>query len=185
MTDDPQPRRAVQGLTRGGLARALGVAARTVDGWLENGCPRHPDGSYDIETVKKWREDRAAERRRKLHPAGDDLGVDWVKRDARAVALIREKKLADLYENYFHRDDVSRLFTLRANHLRRGLLALPRAVAQEFRDVQGLEEHVEARVHELLAAYAKDNVVTLLTQWRRQGKHGVKIGRGRGRPKGT
>ena len=156
-----------------------------MDGWRENGCPRHPDGSYDIEAVRKWRDEREAARREKLKPEGDEFGNDWVTRDERAIALIREKKLADLYDSYLHRDEVARLFLLRANHLRRGLLAMPRAMANEFREVQGLEERLEARVHELLEAYAKDNVVTLLEQWRRQGKHGVKIGRGRGRPKGT
>ena len=174
-----------QGATRAQLAQALGVACRTIDTWRENSCPRHPDGSYDIAAVRKWREDRAAARRRKPSPAGDELGTDWVTRDERAVALIREKKLADLYDNYFHRDDVRRLFLARVTALRTGLLELPRVISVDYPDIPGLEQAVAAQVHKLLDAYAKDNVIALLEQWRRQRKHGVKIGRGRGRPKGT
>lgn len=171
-------------MTRVALAKALGVACRSVDGWRENGCPRHPDGSYDLEQVQAWRAEREA-KRRPVKPEGDELGENWMERDLRAVALTREKKLADLYDSYFHRDHVQKLLDERADALRRGFLRLPSALQLAFPEVKGLEEKLLEYVTELLDAYAKNNVVTLLQHWRRQAKSGVKIGRGRGRPKGS
>ncbi len=53
-------------MTRGEIAKALGVSTRTIDGWRENGCPRTPDGKFVLADIEKWKDSqrvRAAKNR--------------------------------------------------------------------------------------------------------------------------
>lgn len=35
-------------------AKHFGAGTRTVHHWVERGCPRNPDGSFDLEAVAEW-----------------------------------------------------------------------------------------------------------------------------------
>lgn len=169
------------------VASATGLSRRQLIRLRQQGMPGDT-GSYDLEAISAWlkaRETRRGVDNQEEQPPKPGTGRYWRAEKDKFASLKLALTVQEMRGETFTKDDVRRLFLARVNALRAGLMALPRIIAVDFAEVPGIEQAVAARVHKVLDAYAQDNVIELLEQWRRQGKSGVKIGRGRGRPKGS
>jgi len=107
------------------VARHFAVAARTVDRWVKDGCPRDPRGWFELSAVGRWRE--ARERARSAREKAPLASAEARWRMARAQA--EEIRLAQLRGTLLDREDVERGRVARLVAVRRRLLALPRSAA--------------------------------------------------------
>lgn len=162
------------------LAQAFGVTQTTISTWVGEGAPIRQDGTYSVVEVERWRTKRG-----RGDGAAEIAADDWELRKLAAEAQRKELDLARARQELFSRDDVEKLFAGRLAALVRGLEGLPRIMALETHgmDRPEIEARARAVVDELRDAYARDDVLTILEEWRRQAEAGVKIGRGRGRPR--
>lgn len=153
----------------------------TISDWIGEGAPIREDGTYSVVEVERWRAKRGR---------GDGAGIDaddWELRKLAAEAQRKELDLARARQELFARGDVEKLLAGRLADLVRGLEGLPRTLALECHGMERPEIEARARavIDELRGAYARGDVLTILEEWRRQAEAGVKLGRGRGRPKGS
>lgn len=169
------------------VAKATGLSRRQLIRLRHQGMPGDT-GAYDLDAVNAWlraREGSKSNEQAEDSPPRPGTGKYWRAEKDKFASLKLALTVQEMRGETFTKDDVRRLFMARVNALRTGLLALPRIIAVDFPEVPGLESAVAARVHKMLDAYAQDNVIALLEQWRRQSRSGVKLGRGRGRPRGS
>lgn len=161
------------------LARATNVARSTARRWVSNGCPRRPDGRFDIDAVAAWVKayrSRKADRTTgppppvaSIDPA-TDLGtgnpppqLDPL-RDARTTReqqriQFGEINLRRLRGELVERDQVAAMLVARANGFRRALRSVGRRLGRQCankdspREVQLLIETELDRI--LWAAYGR------------------------------
>lgn len=167
------------------VAAATGLSRRQLVRLRHKGMPGQT-GAYDLDAIEAWRKENVQRNSDEVQdPGGPDSPKYWRKEKDRYATLNLAIDIQRKRGSLFTKEAVRSLFLDRVRYLREGMLALPRMVAVEFPDVDGLEAYVEQHVRDVLDAYSKDNVVELLEQWRRQDDAGVRIVRSRGRPKGS
>jgi hypothetical protein len=129
------PRKPTNGLregcvaTRKGLAAALGVASATIYHW--SGMPREADGSYNVEAVRQWRQERS------VRPALKRKGLELptaaeIDESLKALALAKDQ-VAALCESSFEVADIfrdNRLNVLTAQQAKTAALA--RTILETF-----------------------------------------------------
>lgn len=200
MTTEPAPPdgpAAPELKTVSDAARALKISDRQCARLVALGMPRNADGSFDPVAISKW---RAEQRERRASPEKATEAValapasraellhwstEWKKHRAHA-AEIEVKKLRG---EVFTRELVEKLFRSRMQALARGLTALPQHLAQELAvigtDRDAVVQIATRELNLLREAYCRGDYLALLEAWRRQAEHGLAIGRGRGRPRGS
>ena len=133
-------------LNRRELARAMGVSDRTVDRWIEDGCPCEQPGSngvpyrFDVEQVRAWRDeiDRAKQAEKERREAaireaqlelmgGENIGLppDRALLEADMLRMKARKMRGELVEA----DDVRQTFEQCFAYLAQFLQALPDRLA--------------------------------------------------------
>ena len=122
------------------LAKALGVARGTVYRWIRHGCPREPDGSFDVSHVSRWRATQAAAR-------GDSgAGATAVERWQAARAERIELEVRELRGELIRRDEVEELMANVAAAMRRDMRRLGRKLARDLVNVPDARE-IQRRVN--------------------------------------
>lgn len=92
------------------VAEAFGIARKTVHEWVNDGCPRNPNGSFCISDVFKWRLKKETD---KAESPGTLKDEKLRKEIEFLQARIEEKK-----DNYIERSLHETIMTSRAGSLR-------------------------------------------------------------------
>ena len=145
------------------LAEVFGVTLRTVNRWTRAGCPRRPDGSYEIIAVHSWHAQRATDAARTGVPVEDDLleghdGEWWAARYRQLKAKQEEIMLDVLRGKYIsaaavERDQVQRILIIKSR-----FLALPHQLAGALYGLEPyqIQELLDARIREIIAEFARE-----------------------------
>ena len=182
--------------TQAEVAEAFSVAKRTVQRWIRDGCPGRGKRGYDLRAIRTW---QAAHRDADTPEPEDPTTVEAIAnakaRKARADAdraeldvRIRTQQLELLEKGWMSTRHVQHEWDRRIAAARQAFLLLPRAAAREGFDAQTpaeLEAVLERWVDQILADLASDDLVERIRAHENALRSGVKVGRGRGRPKGA
>jgi phage terminase Nu1 subunit (DNA packaging protein) len=104
-------------LSRGELAKAMGVSVRCVSLWLKRGCPRGLRGRFDLGTVKRWRREHI----RELTPG---LAY-WRCQLEKQKAFVEEHKLRELESSLISAEVVRQRAERQITHAKTVLGRLP------------------------------------------------------------
>lgn len=149
-------------LTRKETAAALGVDPTTLDSWTVKGCPAsHPGkgrpASFDLQKVIAWRIEHEVEKALTRGNAGDDDRDAWQTRKIAAQARLAEIEVETRKGRLVDANEITDAFVTLViggrEHVRN---AAPGRIARRV-----VGETSEGAI----AAAAKDEIETALTQW--------------------
>lgn len=139
------------------VAAVWGITPQAVGLWhSKQGCPRNPDGTYNLAAVIAWREARIrAEADLEPGPGGGAQSPElegW----RRARRKMAELELERISGSLISLEEVERGRVERVIYLKRSMLALPRQVAPvlvglEARQIQTL---LKERLEDMIREYA-------------------------------
>lgn len=116
---------------------AFHVGDRAVYKWVEAGCPRNADGTYDLYVVHCW----LVENNGSGKKSHEDLEKQKLEESIRKLQLENEKKDNELRGNYIKRTDHDSILLSRASSLR-NFLERSMAISRPLRSNRSVEELV-------------------------------------------
>lgn len=109
------------------VAKAFGVVPKTVTRWSQTGCPRNPDGTYDLKKVIEWAIDRAKTE------AGDipesEESQRWLTEYRKERALIARLERKKMEGSLISHEDFKKAWVWRISEVSHGLGSLPLRLA--------------------------------------------------------
>jgi hypothetical protein len=140
-------------LSRTGMAKLTPAA---IGHWLDAGCPRNADQSYNIVHVCAWLAGKYGQT-----PYRPSAETDEEKKES--IGLKRERRLAvrqarlERKGQLIEKEEFERECHRRNHMMKSGLLTLSRVLAREIegRSAPEIQKIIEDRVREILMAYAE------------------------------
>ena len=97
-------------LTAAQIGSIWAKSPQTVGYWhVKQGCPRNPDGTYDLRAVVEWREGRIAQDDVEAGPGGSPALEEYRKRKAELAALDLEERRGNLLRKEVMRQQLERM----------------------------------------------------------------------------
>lgn len=167
-------RTSAKKLTRTALAKDLGVAHSTVGRWVDRGCPRNKDGTFDRDAVVAW---RAAQRpvpekdptaKDSVDPNRSARGAStpsqreilkWQTKYRKHRAIGEELKVRKLQGELVEFADVLAFAASRAALFRRVLLELPMRMGHELHGLERpkIVDRLTRECHRILRQLVDEN----------------------------
>ncbi|MEO1529340.1 MAG: hypothetical protein AAFX06_28300 [Planctomycetota bacterium] len=125
------------------VAKAIEVHPRTVKGWLAQGAPGETESGYDVEAIKRWREENVRSRpgdepepdieNYRERMAAAKLGkAEAEERKISAEAEIKKFDAQKLADNLCYIEDVENWVSFALTRLRNGLAKIPAQLAAGY-----------------------------------------------------
>ena len=151
------------------VAKAIGVHARTVKGWLASGAPGETENGYDVEAIRQWRAENmrsrpgdepepGIENYRERMAAAKLSKAEGESRKVNAEAEIKTFDAQKLADNLCYIEDVENWVSQALTRLRNGLAKIPAQLAAGYApDIrQQLEVDCRERIEIELRAIVSD-----------------------------
>lgn len=133
------------------VAKHFNVKARTVQYWIQDGMPVTPDGLYNLDEIRAWK-NRQEEKRKKIKdPQDPDV------RFRTAKARLAEIELAKRMGELLPKEEVEAEWLSAIITFKKGLMGLPKRIAPQLAGLEAKEIQavLTKRVRELLEGLQK------------------------------
>jgi phage terminase Nu1 subunit (DNA packaging protein) len=149
----------IEKTTRNELSMVFGVHPSTVSRWVARaGCPRSPDGSFDLRRAIMWRLENG-----ELESVSceNEEAQKWLTEFRRQRALAAKIERRRLEGKLISKKDVATAWAKRAFNMRSSLLTL----------VDRLPPLIEGKDRKKIAKVLKDEIYYFLEQYSQHGKY--------------
>jgi phage terminase Nu1 subunit (DNA packaging protein) len=133
------------------IAKAFGIATRTVERWTREGMPVTPQGTYDLLEIRAWRILRHQKGKKDKKNT-----IDWDERYREYKAKMAEITLKKTIGELIPKDIIEKELIQISIGVKRALLALPRQVAPQLVGLEArqIDALLTNRIKEAIQAIA-------------------------------
>lgn len=141
------------------VAKAFGVAVRTVERWVKEGMPVTATGEYDLIEIRGWKEFRS----QKISPGKSSTKKDlehWEAEYREFKSKKMKMEYMELMGNLIPRESVEKDLIRISLSIKRAFLSLPRTVAPQLAglDPREIETILSKRVREIISLFATGEI---------------------------